>query len=88
MPSAFRRSSWLDSLFTPEELSRIRSLPTRQNEYGFDPFGFHRDTFKGPLAGSRWLYRRYFRCEVHGLEHVPPGRVLLVSNHSVKPRLT
>jgi 1-acyl-sn-glycerol-3-phosphate acyltransferase len=30
-----------------------------------------------------WLYRKYFRVLLHGLEHVPAdGKVLLVSNHS------
>jgi 1-acyl-sn-glycerol-3-phosphate acyltransferase len=28
------------------------------------------------------LHRKYFRTEVHGIHHVPQGRVLLVANHS------
>ncbi len=28
------------------------------------------------------LHRKYFRTEVHGIENVPQGRVLLVANHS------
>lgn len=28
-----------------------------------------------------WMFRHYFRVEVRGLEHLPPGGVLLVSNH-------
>ena len=28
------------------------------------------------------LMRRYFRSEVHGMDHVPPGGALVVSNHS------
>jgi 1-acyl-sn-glycerol-3-phosphate acyltransferase len=28
-----------------------------------------------------WLYKNYFRVETHGIEKVPSGRVLLVSNH-------
>jgi len=29
-----------------------------------------------------WLYRNYFRVETHGIEQVPQGRVMLISNHS------
>lgn len=28
-----------------------------------------------------WLYRHYFRAEVHGIEKLPRGRVLLATNH-------
>jgi 1-acyl-sn-glycerol-3-phosphate acyltransferase len=31
---------------------------------------------------TRPFLRRYFRSEVHGLENMPPGGALLVSNHS------
>jgi 1-acyl-sn-glycerol-3-phosphate acyltransferase len=62
---------------------RSRALTVRQNEYGFDPFGFSLGSVKYAVLVSRWLYRNYFRAEVHGIENVPPaGRVLLVSNHS------
>jgi 1-acyl-sn-glycerol-3-phosphate acyltransferase len=30
---------------------------------------------------TSWLYRRYFRTECHGIEHLPAGRVVLVANH-------
>jgi 1-acyl-sn-glycerol-3-phosphate acyltransferase len=73
---------FVDSCFTTEELERIKSLPTRQNEYGFDPFGFNRDDAKVAMVIARWLYRNYFRARVYGIEQVPAGRVLLVANHS------
>lgn len=72
----------METGFSDEELERIKALPTRQNEYGYDPFGFNREEAKAAMLVSRWLYRRYFRAEVHGLEQIPTGRVLLVSNHS------
>ena len=28
-----------------------------------------------------WLYRHWFRTECHGIEKLPPGRVMLVANH-------
>jgi len=68
--------------FTDEELERIKSLPTRQNEYGYDPFGFNREEAKIAMLVVRWLYRRYFRAQVHGIDNVPSGRVMLVSNHA------
>ena len=73
---------WVDSCFSSEELERIKSLPTRQNEYGYDPFGFNREEAKVAILIARWLYRRYFRCQVYGIEKIPPGRVMLVANHS------
>jgi len=72
----------LESFFTPEEQQRIQALPTRQNEYGYDPFGFNREDLKLAALIARWFYRYYFRCQVYGIEQVPNGRVMLVANHS------
>ncbi len=67
----------------PEIEARSRALTVRQNEYGFDPFGFHRDSLKLVVPIIRWLHRSYFRTEVYGIENLPAaGRVLVVSNHS------
>jgi len=73
---------WVESRFSDDELDRIKSLPTRQNEYGFDPFGFHREDLKVVAMAVKWLYRHYFRVQVHGIENLPPGRLMLVANHS------
>jgi 1-acyl-sn-glycerol-3-phosphate acyltransferase len=73
---------WVDSRFTSEELEAIRALPTRQNEYGYDPFGFNREEAKLAILVVKWFYRHYFRCTVHGIDQAPPGRVMLVANHS------
>jgi len=61
---------------------RLRKVPTRVNEYGFEDHGMeiaavHRVAFPCAL-----LYRYYFRVETSGIEHVPRGRVLLVANHA------
>jgi 1-acyl-sn-glycerol-3-phosphate acyltransferase len=61
---------------------RLREAPTRRNDYGFDPYGFHPDTARRMLLGSALLYRYYFRVETHGIENVPEGRLLLIGNHS------
>lgn len=77
-----RYRKWLDNQFEPEFLQKIMALPTRQNEYGYDAFGFNRDEAKIAILLTRWLYKRYFRVETHGIENIPRGRVLLASNHS------
>ena len=47
-----------------------------------DPFGTDWDTVRFSLALIAYLYRGYFRTEVHGIENVPAGRVMLIGNHS------
>ena len=77
-----RAAQLVESRLGPEYRERTQALTVRQNEYGFDPFGFSKDSLKyGYVLGS-FLYRDYFRCETHGLENVPTGRVLLCANHS------
>jgi 1-acyl-sn-glycerol-3-phosphate acyltransferase len=67
----------------PELWERIRTMDAGQNEYGYDPFGFQPDFLKYILPIAHFLYRDYFRTEVHGMEQIPDsGPVLLVSNHS------
>jgi len=52
------------------------------NEYGVDPFGFSLDYALSAIGPFLWLYKNYFRVDTFGIEKVPPGRVLLVANHS------
>ncbi len=73
---------WAESRLSDEDLDRIRMLPTRQNEYGYDPFGFNRDELKIGVVIARFFYKHYFRCRVSGIENIPQGRAMLVSNHS------
>jgi len=61
---------------------RLLRIPTRLNAYGYDPFGFHPDPTRRALLVTALLYHYWFRVEVHGIEHVPEGRVLLISNHA------
>jgi 1-acyl-sn-glycerol-3-phosphate acyltransferase len=78
-----RADRFVDARLGPEYQARSRALTVRQNEYGYDSFGFHRDWIKYAALFARWLYRDYFRAEARGIENVPAdGRVLLVSNHS------
>ncbi len=67
----------------PGMRARIDKLTPPRNEFGVDPYGFDLDYTTAALAPLLWLYRKYFRVEVHGIEHVPTeGRVLLAANHS------
>jgi 1-acyl-sn-glycerol-3-phosphate acyltransferase len=47
-----------------------------------DPFGTDWETIRFSLALIAYMYRGYFRTEVHGIENVPAGRVMLIGNHS------
>jgi 1-acyl-sn-glycerol-3-phosphate acyltransferase len=52
------------------------------NGFGYDKFGLSASAVRSTAGIWKWLYRNYFRCEAHGIERVPPGRGLLVGNHS------
>ena len=86
--AAFRRVTEgavaLSSRITGDDIDeRISQAMTHStNEVGFDPFGADVDTVRLSAAALVHLYRYWFRVEAHGLENVPDGRVLLVSNHS------
>ena len=74
---------WFIDSFDPELWDAICKMDAGQNEYGYDPFGFHPEYLKylGPTA--QWLYHHYFRAETHDIQNVPDkGRVILIANHS------
>jgi 1-acyl-sn-glycerol-3-phosphate acyltransferase len=67
----------------PGTKERLEKLRAPRNEYGVDPYGFDPDYTVAAVAPFLWLYRKYFRVEVRGIEHVPPeGRVVIAGNHS------
>jgi len=78
-----RLRAWTWELGGEELRGRLSRLTPPGNEYGVDPFGFDLDYALAAIAPLLWLYKRYFRVEVHDVERVPDeGRVLLVANHS------
>jgi 1-acyl-sn-glycerol-3-phosphate acyltransferase len=77
-----RVDGWMSSLLGEDFRERLARVPMTLTSQGTDPFGLDPKWTKWALASAAFLHRRYFRSEVHGAEHVPPGRVLLVSNHS------
>ena len=78
-----RLRAWTFALAGAGSQGRLEKLTPPRNEYGVDPYGMDVDFAVAAAAPFVWLYRKYFRVELHGLENVPSdGRVLLVSNHS------
>ena len=65
-----------------EIATRLRRVPTQLNEYGYDPWGLNIDAVRQAIVITTLLYRHYFRVETHGIEHLPDGRVLVISNHA------
>lgn len=79
------RKGWLPSVMgslLDEIDDRNAQLPTRLNEYGFDPFGFDPTYARKMIAAMVLFYRHWFRVETSGIDRVPKGRVLLISNHA------
>ena len=73
---------WLTSLLGEDFNERLARVPLALGPSGVDPFGLDPQWAKYALATVAFLHRRYFRSEVHGIENVPTGRVLLIANHS------
>jgi 1-acyl-sn-glycerol-3-phosphate acyltransferase len=65
----------------PEVAAAIDTLPNRVNAQGFDTWGFCPEEAKFYYSLARHIYE-YFRPEIHGIENVPAGRVLIVPNHA------
>jgi 1-acyl-sn-glycerol-3-phosphate acyltransferase len=74
--------AFLDRLSDPKVTERVRRLDNRLNEFGVDPFGFNPDFVRYAIPFVCALYKHYFRVQTYGIENVPKGRVLLISNHS------
>lgn len=68
-------------MIDPEISHAIDSLSNRVNKQGFDQWGLNLQDCKLYYSVAHRLYK-YFRPVVHGIEHVPGGRVLIVPNHS------
>ena len=60
---------------------RLARIPTRVNEYGFDPFGLDPDYGRDLFFVMALVYRYWLRAEAHDVQRVPEGRVLLIANH-------
>jgi 1-acyl-sn-glycerol-3-phosphate acyltransferase len=72
----------LEKLLGESFAERISRVPMALGSSGVDPFGLDPQWAKYALATVAMLHRKYFRSDVHGIENVPSGRILLVANHS------
>jgi len=61
---------------------RLRRVPIPMGTGGVDPFGLDPAWAKYAVGVAAFFHRFYFRADVFGIERVPQGRVLLISNHS------
>jgi len=78
-----RLRAWTLELGGPGTRARLEKITPPRNEYGVDPYGLDIEYAVAAMAPFLWLYKRYFRVELHGADHVPgEGRALIVSNHS------
>jgi 1-acyl-sn-glycerol-3-phosphate acyltransferase len=73
---------WSENLSGDQLGERTSALARTDNEFGVDSFGFSLDYALSAIAPILWMYKHYFRVKTYGIENVPAGRVLLVSNHS------
>ena len=73
---------WMSALLGEDFEGRLARVPMALTSQGTDPFGLDPKWTKWALSATAFLHRKYFRSDVHGAEHVPSGRVLLVANHS------
>lgn len=65
-----------------EVRDRVARAPMDLNSYGYDPWGFQTERAIQGLVVSTLVYRYYFRVQTIGLENLPAGRMLLISNHA------
>jgi 1-acyl-sn-glycerol-3-phosphate acyltransferase len=65
-----------------EDRMRRVAVPLTPTSTGVDPFGLDPAWAKYAVAVAAFFHRFYFRTEVIGIDRIPTGRVLLVSNHS------
>ncbi len=61
---------------------RLRRLAAHRPTQHMDPFGLDLEWVKYALMSASVLHRLYFRVDAGGEDNVPPGRVLLIANHS------
>jgi len=65
---------WVDSHLDADFRAKLRALPTRQNEYGYDPFGFNRDDAKMAALIAKFFHPHLFpRRGSRHRARSPPG---------------
>jgi 1-acyl-sn-glycerol-3-phosphate acyltransferase len=66
-----------------EVLARVKRLELPWSRHGIDPYGTSQTEVARMFTTLGFLYRRYFRVSVEGIDNVPAtGRAMLIGNHS------
>jgi 1-acyl-sn-glycerol-3-phosphate acyltransferase len=71
-----------DRILGTDFRERIETVRAHYSELGGDLFGLDADAVRSAAKVCAFFHRVYFRSEIHGIDNVPDGRVLLVANHS------
>jgi 1-acyl-sn-glycerol-3-phosphate acyltransferase len=75
-----RLAEWL---LGREQSERLASIQIHDEGFGYDVFGFERESVTLAYLLGMPLYRHWFRVESRGIENVPTeGRAILAPNHS------
>ena len=61
---------------------RLQQATRASSESEVDPFGMDVQALRRTALGAAFFYKIYFRCISTGLENIPDGPVILVSNHA------
>jgi 1-acyl-sn-glycerol-3-phosphate acyltransferase len=61
---------------------RLTQVVSRYRDNSFDPFGVDLETLRLAASLVVYFHRFYFRTSVYGIDQIPQGRALFVSNHS------
>ena len=78
-----RLKAWTLELGGPGTRARLEKLTPPKNEYGVDPYGLDTEYVVAAIAPLLWMYKKYFRVQLHGADRVPnEGRAVIVANHS------
>ena len=72
----------VDRMIDDDTRDRFSRVPMTIAESGVDPFGLDPNWIRATIPVVEFLHRKYFRTEVFVQENIPPGRMLLISNHS------
>lgn len=72
----------MDRLVPRRLAERIDLVSHDLNAFGYDKWGYSPRAAKRGIWLAEKLYRSYFRVQTHGIDRVPPGRGLLIGNHS------
>ncbi len=73
----------MDAFVRERVREQLERLEVPFDHAGVDPYGVSKKHLEVFFTALGWLYHRYFRAQVVGLEHIPArGRAMIVGNHS------